>query len=219
MGDYLVRLYTLLREGGRVVRVRLAERMNVSPPAITQALRRMVRDGLILVDENKNVQLTDEGRAIAESTIRRHYLLERLLVDELGYDWAGADDEADRLEHSLSPELEAHLYDRLGRPTTCPHGNPFPGSPDEAALLHARTLASTHSGEKVVMLRVTEEGEEDEELMHFLQERGLRPGSIIEVVSTDTEAAVLRLVDSPVPASISTRHAQLVRVSAPESRI
>jgi DtxR family Mn-dependent transcriptional regulator len=193
MGEYLVRIYVHLREHQRVVRARLAEKIGVTPPAVTQALRRMARDGLVTQDSDAGVQLTPQGKAMAEATLRRHYLLERLLVDQTAYNWAEVDQEADRLEHALSPELERHLYERLGRPTTCPHGNPFPGSPQEQMLIEARTLAQASSGERVTMLRVTEEGEEEPELMHVLWECGFLPHTRGRVLSVDASAKMLRL--------------------------
>ena len=117
-GEYLIRIYTTLREASRVVGSRLAERLGVSASAVTQAFQRMERQDLAIIDEDRGIQLTAEGRSIAESIIRRHYLLERLLVDNLGYDWADANDEAENLEQTLSPKLEDYLYERLGRPTT-----------------------------------------------------------------------------------------------------
>ena len=84
-GEYLIRIYTTLREGSRVVGSRLAERLGVSASAVTQAFQRMERQGLAVIDQDSGIQLTSEGRAIAESIIRRHYLIERLLVDSLDF--------------------------------------------------------------------------------------------------------------------------------------
>ena len=127
-GEYLIRIYTTIREGSRIVGSGLANRLGVSASAVTQAFQRMERQGLAVIDQESGIQLTTQGRSIAESIIRRHYLIiERLLVDTLGFKWADADDEAERIEYTLSPKLEDYLYERLSRPTTCPHGNPFPG--------------------------------------------------------------------------------------------
>ncbi|MBI4198194.1 MAG: metal-dependent transcriptional regulator [Chloroflexi bacterium] len=212
-GEYLVRIYVQLREHKRVVRARLAEKMGVTPPAVTQALRRMARDGLVAQDNDTGVQLTPQGKAMAEATLRRHYLLERLLVDQTAYSWATVDQEADRLEHALSPELERHLYEHLGRPSTCPHGNPFPGSPQEQMLIEARTLAQAIPGEHVTMLRVTEEGEEEPELMRLLWECGFLPHTQGRVLSVDTTAKILRLQAPQKTADIPLALAELVRVS------
>ena len=159
-----------------MIGARIAERMGVSPPAVTQAMKRLAQHGLAVLDPDDGLRLSLRGRKQAERTIRRHYLLERLLVDELGFDWVDVDEEADRLEHSLSSRLEAHLFERLGRPTTCPHGNPFPGSRDERRLLDARRLTEVEAGEETRILRITEEAEENSDLMHLLYESRLLPG-------------------------------------------
>ena len=216
-GEYLIRVYTTLREGSRIIGSRLAERLGVSASAVTQAFQRMERQGLAVIDQDSGLQLTAEGRSIAESIIRRHYLIERLLVDTLGFDWADADDEAERLEHTLSPKLEDYLYERLGGPTTCPHGNPFPGSPDEERLLGARKMTSTRTGERVIIWRITEEGEDDNELLHFAHDSGLLPGSEASVEHIDLSAGCIRLRAGERTVTISTRWAQHIRVSGPVS--
>ena len=216
-GEYLIRIYTTLREGSRVVGSRLAERLGVSASAVTQAFQRMERQGLAVIDQDWGVQLTPEGRSIAESIIRRHYLIERLLVDTLGFDWADADDEAERLEHSLSPKLEDYLFESLGHPTTCPHGNPFPGSPDEERLLGARKLTETNEGERVTLLRITEEGEDEGDLLRFAHDNGLLPGTAAEVRSVDLRAGHLELSIEGRNVAMPAHWAQSVRVSSPVS--
>ncbi len=213
-GEYLLHLYVLMREGKRVVAARLAERLHVSPSAVHQALRRMARDGLVVLNDEYGIRFTDEGRRLAESFMRRHFLLERLLVDILGFDWADADQEAGRLEQSLSPELEGFLYERLGRPTTCPHGNPFPGSPDEERLVHAPDLTQAKLGQSVTILRVVEDGEEDMELMYFLRDHGLLPGVHVTVRSVLPASGEIELqAHDGSFVRISERHAAQLRVS------
>ena len=214
-GEYLIRIYTTLREGSRVVGSRLADRLGVSASAVTQALRRMERQGLAVVDQGAGVQLTAEGRAAAESIIRRHYLIERLLVDELGFDWADADDEAERLEHSLSPKLERYLHEKLDGPTTCPHGNPFPGSADEARLLGARRMTETRAGESVIVWRITEEGEDDNDLLHFAHDNGVLPGAEAVVRQVDLRAGRVVLGVGGETVEMPAGWAQHIRVSGP----
>lgn len=214
-GEYLIRIYTTVREGSRVVGSRLAERLGVSASAVTQAFQRMERQGLAVIDQSVGIQLTPEGRSIAESIIRRHYLIERLLVDSLGYNWADADDEAEHMEHTLSSKLEAHLYESLGHPTTCPHGNPFPGSADEQRLLGARKMTDTSVGETIVVWRITEEGEDDAELLHFVHDNGITPSEKVVVEELDLKAGHLTLKVGEDLVTIPTRWAQHIRVSGP----
>ena len=216
-GEYLIRIYTTLREGSRVVGSRLAERLGVSASAVTQAFQRMERQGLAVIDQESGIQLTPEGRGIAESIIRRHYLIERLLVDTLGFDWADADDEAEHMEHTLSPKLERYLFEKLDEPTTCPHGNPFPGSPDEERLLGARKMTDARAGESVVVWRITEEGEDDNELLHFAHDNGVLPGQKALIHDIDLSAGLVELRLGGQAVSMPSRWARHIRVSGPVS--
>jgi DtxR family Mn-dependent transcriptional regulator len=217
--EYLIQLYLLLREGRPVIGARIAERVGVSPPAVTQAMKRLAQHGLAVLDPDDGLRLTPRGRKQAERTIRRHYLLERLLVDELGFDWVDVDEEADRLEHSLSPRLEAHLFERLGRPTTCPHGNPFPGSRDERRLLDARRLSEVEEGAVTTILRITEEAEENSDLMRLLHNNRLLPGTAVKLAQVTDEKLVLERSGEPDDTdmvTISQELARFVRVDEPE---
>ena len=214
--EYLIQLYMLLREGRPVIGARIAERMGVSPPAVTQAMKRLAQHGLAVLDPDEGLRLTSRGRDQAERTIRRHYLLERLLVDELGFDWVAVDKEADRLEHSLSPRLEAHLFERLGRPTTCPHGNPFPGSRDERRLLDARRLSEAEQGEVTTILRITEEAEENSDLMRLLHTNQLMPGTVVKLALVTDDDLILERSDDAEAVTISQDLARFVRVDEPQ---
>lgn len=210
--EYLIQLYLMLRERRPVVGARIAERIGVSAAAVSQALKRLEQRKLVVIDPDDGVRLTQRGTVQAEHTIRRHYLLERLLVDVLGFDWVDVDEEADKLEHSLSPRLEEHLFEQLGRPTTCPHGNPFPGSPDERRLLDAPRLTGAHVGERTEILRITEEAEENEELMRRLDQDHLVPGTRITVSSISDAEVVFRKDATGQEITLPTGYARYVRV-------
>ena len=175
--DYLQEIYNLRQEGKAVIGARLAERIGVSAPTASATLQRMQRDGLVVADDHHDIHLTDKGREAAESIKRRHYLTERLLVDILGLGWAAAHEEAHRIEHAVSPVVEERIMVLLGNPTTCPHGNPFPGLPRPATVL----LSSLEAGDEREIDGVQEAAEEDAELMQFLQENGLTPGTKLRV--------------------------------------
>jgi DtxR family Mn-dependent transcriptional regulator len=210
--EYLIQLYLMLRERRPVVGARIAERIGVSAAAVSQGLKRLEQRKLVVQDPDDGVRLTQPGTVQAEQTIRRHYLLERLLVDVLGFDWVDVDEEADQLEHSLSPRLEEHLFEQLGRPTTCPHGNPFPGSPDERRLLDAPRLTGAHAGERTEILRITEEAEENEELMRRLDQDHLVPGTRITVSSISDAEVVFRKDATGKEITLPTGYARYVRV-------
>ena len=178
--DYLAAIYDLAGTDKPVIGARLARHMHVSAPSITEAIRRMQKDGYVRVGTRKEVRLTTKGLGIAETMARRHRLIERWLTDELGLDWSRAHDEAHRLEHSLSPVVEERLAEKLGMPSTCPHGNPIPGMPAPEAH-RPIPLNQAPAGHPFVVERITEEAEADRQLLRFLWESGIRPGSRIVV--------------------------------------
>jgi len=180
--DYLQEVYNLIEEGKPVIAARVAERVGVSSPTASATIHRMERDGLIELSDSHEIMLTDSGREAAESIKRRHFLAERLLVDILGLDWAESHEEAHRIEHAVSPLVEERIMALLGNPTTCPHGNPFPGAPRPATVL----LATLHEGDEREVDGVQEEAEEDAELMRFLQQNGLTPGTPLRVTEVAT---------------------------------
>jgi DtxR family Mn-dependent transcriptional regulator len=177
--DYLQVLHYLTRDGCTVIAARLAERLNVSPATVTATLQRMERDGLIAHGPRKEILFTLQGRRAAEDIVRRHALAERLLTDLLKMPWHESHEEAHGVEHVMTPNIEARLLQALGNPTTCPHGNPIPGlgtlAPDEFPLDEAR------AGDRLAIQRITEEAEEDPNLMKYLQDHGIEPGARVTV--------------------------------------
>jgi DtxR family Mn-dependent transcriptional regulator len=179
--DYLAAIYDLAGTDRPVIGARLARHMKLSPPSITEALRRMQREGYIKLTPKHEIRLTAKGRAIAETMARRHRLIERWLTDVLGLDWAGAHDEAHRLEHAISPVVEEKLAALLGMPSTCPHGNPIPGMEHTLPSHNHFSLAEAKAGQNLAIERITEEGEADRQLLKFLWDNGVRPGTGLEV--------------------------------------
>jgi len=174
--EYLESIYKLHSRGFRVIAARLAEDLGVSAPTVTEMLRRMRKEGLIVSGPGREVQLTTSGREAAETMIRRHRLSERLLTDILGMPWSQAHDEACKFEHVISPEVEAGLARALDYPTTCPHGNPIPGAGGREGVLVK--LSEAPVGTEAVLRRI--EGE-DEELLAYLEGLGLVPGALVSV--------------------------------------
>ena len=150
--------------------------MNVKAPTVWNTVHRMQRDGLVEINGAKEITLAPAGLAAAESIKRRHLLTERLLVDILGLDWADAHEEAHLIEHTITPRVEARIMAVLGNPTTCPHGNPFPGSTPPPARRPARwpPRGPARSGRSTAS---TKTAEEDHDLMTFYQKNGLKPGA------------------------------------------
>lgn len=191
--DYLAAIYDLAGTDKPVIGARLARHMHVSAPSITEAIRRMQKDGYIRVGGHKQIRLTTKGLGIAETMARRHRLIERWLTDVLGLDWSRAHDEAHRLEHALSPVVEERLAEKLGMPSTCPHGNPIPGMPAPEAH-RPIPLNQAPAGHPFVVERITEEAEADRQLLRFLWESGVRPGSRVVVSEIAPYAGTVSIV-------------------------
>src|SRR5512136_1641016 len=182
--NYLEAIYNMRDEasatGQKIINARLADRLGLKPPTVSQTLQRMSRDGLVKIDEG-DIALTKHGTAVAEASIRRHRIIERFMSDILGIDWAVAHREAERLQHAISPLIEEKMLAALGHPTACPHGNPIPGMMATKLPPEAITLDNTRQNQAVEILRITEEGERDPRLLDYLQKQELIPGTRITV--------------------------------------
>src|SRR5579862_469681 len=172
------------QNGQRVIGARLAERMHTAVPTVTETLRRMLREGLVDMDTHKEVRLTDKGREAAETLIRRHALSERLLTDILGLSWVEAHAEAHKFEHIISPKVEARLMALLGNPNTCPHGNPIPGTGAGTPPRGEPLTAVAHQGEYPIV-RVSEDAENDVDLMAYIEQHNLKPGTVVRWVERE----------------------------------
>jgi DtxR family transcriptional regulator, Mn-dependent transcriptional regulator len=147
---------------------------------------------MVRLNARKEIELTARGRRMAEAIVRRHRIMERWLTDSLGLDWVTADEEAARLEHAVSDVVEKRLYEVLGRPATCPHGNPIPGY-SETARNEVR-LTKLHEGARASITRVSEVAEREAPLLlAYLHERKLVPGREIAVVEVDGVGRTLRV--------------------------
>jgi DtxR family Mn-dependent transcriptional regulator len=189
---YLEAIYYMWAEKEPLRSARLADWLSVSRPTVTVALRRMTRDGLVRMNRRKEIELTARGMRAAEAIVRRHRIMERWLTDGLGLDWVTADMEAARLEHAVSEVVEQRLYETLGRPATCPHGNPIPG--------HSRVvpkevrLSSLRTGDHATVTRVSEVAEREAPLLlNYLHQRDLTPGREIAVLEADEVGKTLRV--------------------------
>jgi DtxR family Mn-dependent transcriptional regulator len=192
VAHYLEAIYYMWSEGEPLRSARLADWLGVSRPTVTVAVRRMAGYGMVRMNKRKEIELTAAGRRAAEAIVRRHRIMERWLTDGLGLDWVTADGEAARLEHAVSEIVERRLYEVLGRPTTCPHGNPIPGY--SKALPREVRLSTLGSGSHAAVSRVSEVAErEAPTLLTYLHERGLTPGRDIAVVEVDGVARTIRI--------------------------
>lgn len=185
--NYMTTIFIIKREYGKVGNARLAARLGVSKPAANQAMGRLKKLGLTEQDPYGSINLTEEGLRFASAVLRRHYLIEHLLISKLGYPWEKSDNEAQRLQAALSEEFTDYLYEFFGKPKTCPHGNPFPGVPGEEDLVQAERLSNAPLRKELKLIRITEEGEASDGLLPFCSRMNLYPGKKLIITESGEE--------------------------------
>jgi DtxR family Mn-dependent transcriptional regulator len=178
--DYLKSILEAESEGETVISARLADLLKVSPPAVTMALRRLRKDGLVRVESSGEVRLTAAGRKIARKLTLRHHLIERMLSELFGMEWWKVHDEAERLEHAVSPDFEAMLLAKLGSDGKCPHGNL--SELEGPASRRRRGLVLLSDAELNQAYTVSGIYERDRRLLEFLEHRGIRPGAKLRLL-------------------------------------
>jgi DtxR family Mn-dependent transcriptional regulator len=189
---YLRTIYELVEEGITPLRARIAERLHQSGPTVSQTVARMERDGLLTVEGDRHLELTEQGANLATRVMRKHRLAERLLTDVIGLDWELVHEEACRWEHVISDDVEKRLLELLGNPNESPYGNPIPGLAELGAepagdfMDGVRPLAevATTSPTQVLIRRISEELQKDEELMSALRRVGARPDKAVSAQAT-----------------------------------
>src|ERR687896_62272 len=182
--EYLQTLFWLHEAGLAMTGANVARAMQLSAPTVHEMIGRLERDGYITRGDDKSISFTDSGQRHAEEIVRRHRLIERFLTDVLGIPWDEVHEEAERLEHAMSPVLEERMLAAIGDATTCPHGHPIVEGVRETGAL----LADVEPGASVHVLRFENEAEE---LLHYLRDAGLRPGLEGTLESSGTEDVVL----------------------------
>ncbi len=190
---YLRTIYELVEEGIVPLRARIAERLHQSGPTVSQTVARMERDGLLTVQGDRHLELTEEGLRLATRVMRKHRLAERLLIDVIGLDWALVHAEACRWEHVMSETVERRLVELLDHPTESPYGNPIPGllelgevASGERFMEGVEALSEVATSEeqvRVLVRRISEEVQKDESLMSALRRVGALPDKVVTVVA------------------------------------
>ena len=193
---YLRTIYELVEEGIVPLRARIAERLHQSGPTVSQTVARMERDGLLTVQGDRHLELTDEGQLLATRVMRKHRLAERLLTDVIGLDWELVHAEACRWEHVMSETVEKRLVELLDHPTESPYGNPIPGLDElgesrpadefmDGMVSLAEITASATDPASVRIRRISEEIQKDEVLMSTLRRIGALPDKVVGVSATE----------------------------------
>ncbi len=181
--EYCECIFELREDGVDVIQARIADRLQVSRPAVSEMIRKLEADGLLTNDGG--IELTETGKRLAQQVVRRHRLAERFLTDVLKLSWAEAHHEAGKWEHVMSDNVEEAMNNLLGDPTTCPHGNPIPGS--DYVEPDAAPLAEHPVGESFTVRRIPEELEFTPGLLEFLEASSMRPGisGVVTAASPD----------------------------------
>jgi len=188
--EYLETIHSLQEEGTPVIQVRIAERLGRSAPSVSEMLDRLADEGYVR-REGRVVELTKPGAVLAAKVVRRHRLAERFLVDVIGLPWHKAHLEAGVWEHAISDDVEERLVVILGNPSTCPHGNPIPGSDAPISTEQQRPLADIEPGTKVRLERISEAVEIDMGSLVYLDEHGFIPGATAVVSSRAPDGTLL----------------------------
>jgi DtxR family Mn-dependent transcriptional regulator len=186
--NYLKAILEAEAEGNHVIPAMLAHWLEVSAPAVTMALKRLKRDGYVEVGKDGIVRLTAAGRETAYRTATRHHLIERMLSEVFGMEWYEIHEEAERLEHAVSPAFEEKLREKLGEGGACPHGNQvLPENPAQRKQRGETPLSEALAGQRYV---VTSLHERDHKLLLFLHDAGIGPGQSLRVVSQNYDQTV-----------------------------
>ena len=202
--NYLKAIAEAESEGQTVIAATLARWLNVSPPAVTMAIKRLKRDGMLLVAADGRLTLTDAGRSIATRLLNRHHLIERMLTEIFGMEWYKVHEEAEALEHAVSEDFERKLMDRLGPGGACPHGNVI--GLDTPQLRRERGWLPLAELPQGYAAQVTSVYERDRKLLEFLDGLGIRPEAQLQVVAAN--------YDETLTLEVGGRKVQLGRAAA-----
>jgi len=201
--NYLKAILEAEAEGHSVIPATLAHWLEVSPPAVTMALKRLKRDGLVLVGDDGIVRLTPAGRETAYRTALRHHLIERMLSEVFGMEWDEIHEEAERLEHAVSPSFEAKLKEKLGEAGSCPHGNAvLPETPAARKRRGELPLSEAAEGKSYTVISLQER---DPRLLKYLHHMGVGPSRILRVLKQNYDQTVS--IELPTGTSILGRPA------------
>lgn len=182
--DYIKAIFQLGGKDGKAVQTSsIAERLEVRPASVSNMMRRLAKLGLIDYAPYRGAQLTEDGEVLARGMVRRHRLLERFLTEVLDYTWEEVHDEAERLEHAVSPRFVEAVDHLLERPSTDPHGAPIPDRDGTMIETSYPSLAEIQPGERAIVRRVRDS---DANLLRYFREVGIRPDVIVEVVARGT---------------------------------
>ncbi|MGH2729397.1 MAG: metal-dependent transcriptional regulator [Actinomycetota bacterium] len=180
--EYLEAVYELEEEGQRVLQARIGERLGLAAATVSEGVKRLVAEGYVTIEGARNIELTTDGRAVAEALVRRHRLAERMLVDILGISWHLCHEQAEDWEKVMTPEVEKAILAKLSGEPTCPHGNPIPGTASAIPWSDLKPVAAMERGESGRLTRLLEDVELDHDVLYYLEQHSLMPGHDLTLV-------------------------------------
>ncbi|MCI0451104.1 MAG: metal-dependent transcriptional regulator [Candidatus Latescibacteria bacterium] len=210
MENYLKAIFEILEHDERATTSSIADRMGIAPPSVTAMVKKLAELKLVSHEPYQGVTLTRVGEMAAVEVVRHHRLIEKYLADALGVPWDMVHDEAERLEHVISEDLEDRIDGALGHPTVDPHGAPIPARDGTVVRVVAQPLVDAAGGDHVVVVEVDDR---DPSLLRYLGERRLYPGTAVEVVRVEPYggSTVLRIEGAEV--AIGRDAAAMIRVA------
>jgi DtxR family Mn-dependent transcriptional regulator len=211
--EYLQTLFWLFEAGLPMTAANLSRAMQLSAPTVHEMVGRLERDGYVSRDEDRTIDFTDSGRSHAERIVSRHRMIERFLTDVVGVPWDDVHEEAEHLEHAMTPRFEAYVRASVGDAKTCPHGHPI----RVGERVDGVPLADCAPGAKVTILRFENEAED---LLHYLKDAGLEPGLEGEIVANDGEEVTVAFERGNAAVTVSVAETvSVVAEPSPPARI
>ena len=180
--EYLEAIFELGEEGQRVLQARIGERLGLAPATVSEGVKRLIAEGLVTVKGKRDLSLTEEGQALAQTLVRRHRLAERMLTDILGISWHLCHEQAEDWEKVMTPEVEQAILEKLEGDPTCPHGNPIPGEPSPVSWSDLKPVADMDAGEEGKLTRLLEDVELDHDVLKYLEDHSLMPGHMLKLM-------------------------------------
>jgi DtxR family Mn-dependent transcriptional regulator len=197
--EYLEAIYELGEEGRTVLQARVGERLGLTAATVSEGIKRLIADELVRVSDSRELELTDQGRGLAETLVRRHRLAERMLTDILGIPWHQCHEQAEDWEKVMTPEVEQAILDKLDGDPTCPHGNPIPGAGTAIPWSDLRSVAAMAPGDKGKLVRLLEDVELDHDVLAYLEDKKLMPGCDLTLVAAAPDGTLtLEVQGTPV---------------------
>lgn len=193
--EYLEAIYELEEEGRKVLQARIGERLGLAAATVSEGIKRLIAEGYVTVSPARDIDLTEEGRVIAATLVRRHRLAERMLVDILGIPWHQCHEQAEDWEKVMTAEVEQAILDKLEGDPTCPHGNPIPGTTPAVTWAELQPVSVMRTGQRGRLTRLLEDVELNHDVLKFLEDNRLLPGTDLEVVAEAPDGTLTLAVD------------------------